>query len=65
VPWITGWRPLPYKVANVAEPSYTVVGSFRRPMLWAASDTLYVLEHTAVTDDWGLPSLLAGEPWNP
>jgi hypothetical protein len=65
VPWITGWRPLPYKVANVAEPSYTVVRSFRRPMLWAASDTLYVLEHTAVTDDWGLPSLMAREPWNP
>jgi hypothetical protein len=64
VPWITGWRPLPYKVANVAEPSYTVVRSFRRPMLWAAS-TLYVLEHTAVTDDWGLPSLMAREPWNP
>jgi 4-amino-4-deoxy-L-arabinose transferase-like glycosyltransferase len=65
VPWITGWRPLPYKVANAAEPSYTVVRSFRRPMLWAASDTLYVLEHTAVTDDWGLPSLMAREPWNP
>ena len=65
VPWITGWRLLPYKVANVAEPSYTVVRSFRRPMLWAASDTLYVLEHTAVTDDWGLPSLMAREPWNP
>jgi hypothetical protein len=65
VPWITSWRPLPYKVANVAESSYTVVRSFRRPMLWAASDTLYVLEHTAVTDDWGLPSLMAREPWSP
>jgi hypothetical protein len=32
-----------------------VVQSFRRPMLWAASDTIYVLEHTAVTDHWGLP----------
>jgi Dolichyl-phosphate-mannose-protein mannosyltransferase len=62
VPWITGWRPLPYKVANGAEPSYTVVRSFRRPMLWAASDTLYVLEHTEVTDHWGLPSLRAREP---
>ena len=57
VPWVTGWPPLPYKVANVAEPSYTVVRSFRRPMLWAASDTIFVLEHTAVTDYWGLPSL--------
>jgi 4-amino-4-deoxy-L-arabinose transferase-like glycosyltransferase len=65
VPWITGWRPLPYKVANVAEPSYTVIRSFRRPMLWAASDTLYVLEHAAVTDHWGLPSLMVREPRNP
>jgi hypothetical protein len=65
VPWITGWRPLPYKVANAVAPSYTVVQSFRRPMLWAASDTIYVLEHTAVTADWGLPSLMAWQPWNP
>jgi 4-amino-4-deoxy-L-arabinose transferase-like glycosyltransferase len=62
VPWVTGWPPLPYKVANVAEPSYTVVRSVRRPMLWAASDTLYVLEHAEVTDRWGLPSLRALEP---
>jgi hypothetical protein len=34
-------------------------------MLWAASDTIYVLEPTAVTDDWGLPSLMAREPRNP
>jgi hypothetical protein len=59
VPWITGWPPLPYKIANVAEPPYAVVRSVRRPMLWAASDTIYVLEHTAVSDQWGLPSLLA------
>jgi 4-amino-4-deoxy-L-arabinose transferase-like glycosyltransferase len=65
VPWVTGWPTLPYKLANVAEPSYAVVRSFRRPMLWAASDTIYVLEHMAVTDQWGLPSLLASEPWNP
>ena len=57
VPWVTGWPILPYKIANVAEPSYAVVRSFRRPMLWAASDTVYVLEHMAVTDRWGLPSL--------
>jgi hypothetical protein len=56
-PWVTGWPPLPYKVANVAEPMYTVVRSFRRPMLWTASDTIFVLEHTAVTDYGGLPSL--------
>jgi hypothetical protein len=63
--WVTGWPVLPYKIANMAEPSYVVVQSVRRPMLWAASDTLYVLEHTAVTDHWGLPSLWAREPWNP
>ena len=65
VPWITGWRPLPYKIANVAMPTYAVVRSFRRPMLWAASDTIYVLEHTAVTDYWGLPSVRAREPSSP
>jgi len=61
VPWVTGWPPLPYKIANVAEPSYAVVRSFRRQMLWAASDTIYVLEHTAVKEQWDLPSLLARE----
>ena len=65
VPWVTGWPVLLYKIANVAEPSSVVVQSVRRPMLWAASDTLYVLEHTAVTDHWCLPSLWAREPWNP
>jgi 4-amino-4-deoxy-L-arabinose transferase-like glycosyltransferase len=62
VAWVTGWPVLPYKIANVADPSYAVVRSVRRPMLWAASDTLYVLEHTAVTDHWGLPSLRARAP---
>jgi len=57
VPWVTGWPVLPYKIANVPEPSYVVVRSFRRPMLWASSDTVYVLEHTAVTDHWRLRSL--------
>jgi hypothetical protein len=65
VPWITGQRPLPYKIADAATPSYAVLRSFRRPMLWAASDTIYVLEHTAVTDDWDLPSLRARVPWKP
>jgi Dolichyl-phosphate-mannose-protein mannosyltransferase len=65
VPWITGWRPLPYKIADAATPAYTVVRRVRRPMLWAASDTLYVLEHAAVTDHWGLPSLRAREPGGP
>ena len=44
---------LPYKIANVPEPSYAVVRSFRRDMLWATSDTIYVLEHTAVREHWG------------
>jgi Dolichyl-phosphate-mannose-protein mannosyltransferase len=65
VPWVTGWPVLPYKIANVADPSYGVVRSFHRPMLWAASDTLYVLEHTAVTDHWGLPSLRGREHEGP
>ena len=34
-------------------------------MLWAASDTLYVLEHTAVMDLWGLPSLRGRERGRP
>jgi Dolichyl-phosphate-mannose-protein mannosyltransferase len=65
VPWITSSTPLPYIIANVAVPSYAVVQSFRRPMLWAASDTIYVLEHTAVADHWGLPPLRAREPRSP
>ena len=65
VPWVTGSPVLPYKIANVPEASYTVVCSVRRPMLWAASDTIYVLEHVAVTDHWGLPSLRARELWSP
>ncbi|HSF33961.1 MAG TPA: hypothetical protein VLK82_26325 [Candidatus Tectomicrobia bacterium] len=65
VPWVTGWPVLPYKIANVAEPSYVVVQSFRRPMLWAASDTLYALEHTGVTEHWGLPSLRTRKPSSP
>jgi hypothetical protein len=65
VPWVTGWPPLPYKIANVAEPSYVVVRSFRRQMLWAASDTIYVLEHTAVREHWGLSPLRAWEQESP
>jgi hypothetical protein len=29
VSWVTGWPVLPYMIANVAEPSYAVVRSFR------------------------------------
>jgi hypothetical protein len=38
-----------------------VVQSFRWRTLWAALDTIYVLEHTAVKEQWDLPSLLARE----
>jgi hypothetical protein len=62
VPWITGWRLLPYKIADAAVPAYTAVRSFHRPMLWAASETIYVLEHDEVTDLWGFPSLRPGSP---
>jgi hypothetical protein len=41
-----------------------VLRSFRRPVQWAASGTLYVLVHTAVADDPRLPSLMAWEPWH-
>jgi hypothetical protein len=65
VPWITGWTLLHYKIANTTEPSYVVVRSFRWPTLWAAFDTLYVLEHTAVMEQWGLPSLRLREQRKP
>jgi hypothetical protein len=62
VPWITGWTALPYRIASAEEASYTVVRSFRWRSLWAASDTVYVLEHTAVMEHWGLPSLRSNSP---
>jgi hypothetical protein len=65
VPWITGWTVLPYKIAGAADPSYAVVRSFRWRTLWAALDTVYVLEHTAVKEQWDLPSLLTREPQIP
>jgi hypothetical protein len=57
VPWVTSASSLPYKIATAPEPSYAVIRSFRRDMLWATSDTIYVLEHTAIREHWGLPSL--------
>ena len=62
VPLVTSSSSLPYKIANIPEPSYAVVRSFRRDMLWATSDTVYVLEHTAIREHWGLPSLREQEP---
>ena len=61
VPFITSMTPLPYKIANTPDPSYRVVRRVTWRALWAVSDTLYVLEHTAVTEQWGLPSLLLEE----
>jgi len=61
VPWITGWTALPYKISGAAESSYAVVRSFRWRTLWSSLDTIYVLEHTAVKEQWDLPSLLARE----
>jgi hypothetical protein len=61
VPFITSMTPLPYKIANAPDPAYAVVRRATRPALWAASDTLYVLEHKAVTEQWGLASLMLAE----
>ena len=58
MPFITSMTPLPYNIANAPDPSYVVVRRVTWRALWAASDTLYVLEHTAATEQWGLPSLL-------
>jgi hypothetical protein len=64
VPFITSMRPSPYKIANGPDPAYAVVHRVTWPALWAATDTLYVLEHTAITEQWGLPSLLwKGRPF--
>jgi hypothetical protein len=61
VPFVTTMTSLPYKIANASEPSYAVVRRVTWPALWAASDTLYVLEHTALIEQRGLPHLLPHE----
>ena len=58
MPFLTSTRSLPYKIANAPDPDYAVVRRVTWPALWAAFDTLYVLEHAAITEQWGLPSLL-------
>jgi uncharacterized membrane protein YobD (UPF0266 family) len=45
VPFITSKKDLPYKIANSPDPAYTVMRRVTWPVLWAASDTIYVLEH--------------------
>jgi hypothetical protein len=61
VPFVTTMTSLPYKIANAPEPSYAVVRRVTWPALWAASDTIYVLEHTALIEQRGLPHLLPHE----
>ena len=50
VPFVTTMRSLPYKIANAPEPGYAVVRRVAWPALWAASDTLYILERTALLE---------------
>jgi hypothetical protein len=57
VPFITSMTPLPYKIANAPDPDYVVVHRIPWRALWAVSDPLYILEHTTVTERWGLPTL--------
>jgi Dolichyl-phosphate-mannose-protein mannosyltransferase len=57
VPFVTSRTILPYNLANAPDPAYEVVHRVRWPVLWAATDTVYVLEHRAVTKRWHLPSL--------
>jgi hypothetical protein len=57
IPFITGMTSLPYKIANAPDSGYAVLRLATWSALWAASDRIYVLEHAAVTEQWGLPSL--------
>jgi hypothetical protein len=57
VPWVTGAPQLPYKIANAVVPAYTIVRRIQWQPLWAVSDAIVVLEHHAVQELWGLPSL--------
>jgi hypothetical protein len=47
VPFVTSKRSLPYKIANAPDPAYAVVRRVTWSALWAASDTIYVLEEAA------------------
>jgi dolichyl-phosphate-mannose-protein mannosyltransferase len=61
VPFVTTMRSLPYKIANAPEPGYAVVRRVAWPTLWAVSDTLYILEQTAIIEQRGLPPRLPRE----
>jgi hypothetical protein len=65
VPFVTTMTSLPYKIANSIDPNYVVVRRITWPALWAATDTLYILEHTALTQRWGLPHLSPQKEWQP
>jgi len=62
VPFVTTMTTLPYKIANVPGPDYRVVRCLTWYALWAASDSLCILEHVALTERWGLSSLLPQDP---
>jgi dolichyl-phosphate-mannose-protein mannosyltransferase len=62
VPFITTMTTLPYKIANASDADYRVVCRVTLPALWAATNSLYVLEHAAITERWGLSSLLTQDP---
>jgi hypothetical protein len=62
VPWIFGGtRLLPYRISGSVDSPYTVVHSVSWRPLWAAADTVYLLEHTAELERRGLPSLRGRE----
>jgi Dolichyl-phosphate-mannose-protein mannosyltransferase len=65
VSWVTGWWLLPYRISGAPDSPYTVVYSVPWRPLWAAADTVYVLEHTPELERLGLPSLRARERGTP
>jgi 4-amino-4-deoxy-L-arabinose transferase-like glycosyltransferase len=65
VPFVTTMTASPYKIANAPDPAYRVVRRVTWTVLWAVSDTIYVLENAAIKERWGLPSLLQKEPQPP
>jgi hypothetical protein len=61
VPFVTTMTSLPYKIANALETGYAVARRVTWPAFWAASNTIYVLEHAALIEQRGLPHLLPKE----
>ena len=46
VPFITSNRQSPYKIANAPEPDYRIVQQLNWPLLWAVTNTVYILKHS-------------------